>query len=232
MKEIKILISMFVVAIIITIIITVSNLNNIKVTKSTEHKYDINKTVKELDLKTINDYIEYLEYIKEQIKPTSLIRLVEVDKKVANHYRESEVLRSKVGTEVLQNLIYNGYHNLIVTIIKKSQSWRDLPLTAGFKKRFSEKDGCIKELNSFEGYLTGFDLKNKKFSIDKYWVADDAYEKYSKEVVEYMIEYGGAYNVDRYNYEFILDDEGYLDDIIFLGITPHIVEGRYVDEDD
>ena len=35
-----------------------------------------------------------------------------------------------------------------------------------------------------------------------------------------------AYNLDRYNYQFVLDDKGYLDDIVFLGKTPVIVEGR------
>ena len=222
---------MFVVAIIITIIVIISSLNNKKVAKSVDHKYDINKTIGELQFKSNKEFRDYLKDISKHVNPKDLIKLINY-----NEYFYSENLdNNRNGKDMMLILTKYAYQKMIEIVIQKNEKWDKLPLTEHFKSKFNEKDGCIKEIDSDKIYVHNFGYSddNKTFSIEYSYIPDDAYEKYPAEQIEFMLEYGaGAYNLDYYNYQYVLDDEGYLDDIIFLGITPHIVEGRYVDEDE
>lgn len=197
---------------------------------SINYKYDINKQVKDLDLKITDDYVDYLNELKLKIKPLALQKLINIDKRIARVYKDADMTQKQTGNDIVYELISGGYDSLFNIVIQKNQTWTDLPLTKHFRSKFNEKDGCIKECN-FTGKSThSHSFKNKTFSIEYTYVPDDAYEKYPKEVIDYMLEYNGAYNMDYYNYKFVLDEEGYLDDIVFIGITPRMVEGRFVDE--
>lgn len=236
MKEVKIIISIFIIGIIATVIAFMVNHKNGSIkndsnNKNNNYKYDINKQVKELNLKTIDDYIEYLNEMKLLVEPKALREMVIINKRLASIYIDSDAIKSENGYEIKNGLQASAYRNLIEIIIKKNQSWSKLPLTYNFKKKFNGKEGCIKEFDFTGKSIHSHNFKNKKFSVERSWIPDDAYEKYPAEQIEFMLEYGaGAYNLDYYNYEYILDEEGYLDDIVFLGITPYIVEGRFVDE--
>ena len=234
---------MFMMGIIATIIVVVINYKNISI-KNGEvpngninydvriHKYDKNKVVSELGLNTIDDYVSYLDDMKNQVEIVAIRKMIKIDKIRAKRYKNANRTQKRTGYEIIDGLISGAYQDLINIVIQKNQTWEDLPLTKHFRSKFNEKDGCIKEID-FRGKTThhySCNNNNKSFSIEYTYIPDDAYEKYPKEVIDYMLEYNGAYNMDYYNYKFVLDEEGYLDDIIFIGITPHMVEGRFVDE--
>lgn len=219
----RIIIVLIIVIAITTIFITVKNIN----TNDKVFKYDINKTVKELKLQSVDDYIEYLNDLKERIELNELKEMIVIDKKRANRYKRANLTQKQNGKDIINELVNTAYSDLINLIIQKNQDWSNLPLTESFKKKFSEKDGVIKECDYNYKSISKYSYDNKTFSIDYDWIPDDANKKYTDDEIEFMLTYGaGAYNLDRYNYQFVLDDKGYLDDIIFLGKTPVIVEGR------
>ena len=219
----RIIIVLIIVIAITTIFITVKNINN----NDKVFKYDINKTVKELKLQSVDDYIEYLNDLKERIELNELKEMIVIDKKRANRYKRANLTQKQNGKDIINELVNTAYSDLINLIIQKNQDWSNLPLTESFKKKFSEKDGVIKECDYNYKSISKYSYDNKTFSIDYDWIPDDANKKYTDDEIEFMLTYGaGAYNLDRYNYQFVLDDKGYLDDIIFLGKTPVIVEGR------
>ena len=200
-----------------------------KQNKTIETEYDMNKTTYELSLKTNEDYKKYYKYIIDLMHPEELKKYINIQDYVKSHMKALYVQQYDNGYVILKNLYSHAYACVMDELIKKETSWDDLPLTVNFRKKFNEKDGIIKEVDDYYPSLSEFELDDKdgKFNISRYWIADDAYEKYTKEQIEFMLDYGaGAYNLDRYNYKFVLDENGYIDDIIFLGITPIIVEGR------
>ena len=219
----RIIIGSIIVIAITAIFITTKNIN----TNDKVFKYDINKTVKELKLQSVDDYVEYLNDLKERIELNELKKMIVIDKKRANRYKRANLTQKQNGKDIINELVNTAYSDLINIIIQKEQNWSNLPLTENFKKKFNEKDGVIKECDYNYKSISKYSYDNKTFSIDYDWIPDDANKKYTDDEIEFMLEYGaGAYNLDRYNYQFVLDDKGYLDDIIFLGKTPVIVEGR------
>ena len=240
MNEVKKIAFIFLLGMIITIIVLLVNYKNASINNNghnsiSNYKYDINKTVSELNLNTVGDYLLYLNDLKNQIEITAIKELVNIDEVRAKRYKNASITQKRKGRDIINGLVSNAYQDLIEIVIQKNEKWDKLPLTEHFKSKFNEKYGCIKEIDSDKIYVHNFGYSddNKTFSIEYSYIPDDAYEKYPAEQIEFMLEYGaGAYNLDYYNYQYVLDDEGYLDDIIFLGITPHIVEGRYVDEDE
>lgn len=238
MREVKIIVSVFIIGIIATVIAFIINYKNIDLKNdsisknnisSINYKYDINKTLNELNLQTADDYKEYLNELKSRVKPQviqSYINISDVDAKI---YKRANITQKKTGIDIEKELVSSAYYNILCIVVKKNQSWDGLPLTNYFMKKFDEKDGCIKEFDfkyNHTNSLSAHNFKDKTFSVERSYVPDDAYDKYSKEVIDYMIEYNGAYNLDYYNYEYILDENGYLDDIKFIDITPIVVEGR------
>ena len=212
--------------ILAVIMLVTKKWNKQNITKKNE--YDLNKTVIELNLKS-NDYHKYIEYLRNMMHPEELKIYIDVDNYVKGIKDAEYSRKTTTGSVRLKNFYSHAYACVIDELIKKETSWDDLPLTVNFRKKFNEKDGIIKEVDDYFPSLSEFELNDKDgiFNISRYWIADDAYEKYTQEQIEFMLDYGaGAYNLDKYNYKFILDDKGYIDDIIFLGITPMIVEGR------
>ncbi len=194
---------------------------------ATPIEYDMNMIVKELNLQTEQDYYDYLYSIREKMYPQELKEYININNEV-EYYKKSEFLQEHHnGNFILKSFYSSAYAKVIAKLIKREKSWDALPLTENFRKKFNEEEGIIKEIDDYYPGLEGFALDNKTFYIERYWIADDAYEKYTKEQVEFMLEDGaGAYNMDHYNYKFTLDDKGYIDDIIFVSITPYTVEGR------
>ncbi len=194
---------------------------------ATPIEYDMNMIVKELNLQTEQDYYDYLYSIKEKMYPQELREYIDLDERVKSLKNAEYSQRTDNGNVILKDFYSYSYSSVIDILITREKSWDDLPLTENFRKKFNEEEGIIKEIDDYVKMAGKFSLENKIFSVERYWIADDAYEKYTKEQVEFMLEYGaGAYNLDRYNYRFILDENGYVDDIVFEGITPIVVEGR------
>ena len=244
-KKVAIIISLvLVVAIMLVFKVSYKMNTNDNLVKS---KYDISKRINELDIQNNKEYREYLKDISVYIKPKQLIDYINYNgfdfpsKNLKNAARN--------GEDMILALKKNAYENVLVLLIQKNQDWSNLPLTENFRKKFNEGGGVINEIDTrhivhnIKDYsdidnestieyinttqLQDFNFDNKIFSVQYDYIPDDAYEKYSEYNIYYMLYYGaGAYNSDRYNYQFVLDDKGYLDDIIFLGKTPVIVEGR------
>ena len=194
---------------------------------ATPIEYDMNMIVKELNLQTEQDYYDYLYSIKEKMYPQELREYIDLDERVKSLKNAEYSQRTDNGNVILKDFYSYSYSSVIDILITREKSWDDLPLTENFRKKFNEEEGIIKEIDDYVKMAGKFSLENKIFSVERYWIADDAYEKYTKEQVEFMLEDGaGAYNMDHYNYKFTLDDKGYIDDIIFVSITPYTVEGR------
>lgn len=218
-KAICALILLFVISISIAVITIYIHINP---KENQNYKYDISKEVGDYSFNNDIDYRDYLKDISRIIEPHELVRFIDYD----SFYFSQKFDNFKTGNEQIVPLIKDAYNNLINYIVQPNQDWSNLPLTENFRKKFNERDGVIKECDYNYKSISKYSYDNKTFSIDYDWVPDDAHEKYTDDEIEFMLTYGaGAYNLDRYNYEFVLDDKGYLDDIVFLGITPVIVEG-------
>ena len=249
----KIIISIIIIIIVFLMIFIISDLLKIASNKNiNKYQYDDNKKVSDLNIDTIDDYIEYLTDMSKRINPQELRKLLTINESYASVYKDADATQHESGQLVIKQLVARCYKNLFEILIKKDQNWLELPLTEEFRKKFNEKDGIITEVDvkpftikdfsdpgidplptleyEYPLYLKDFSLDKKTFSVVYDFVSDDAYEKYSDYNVYYMIYEGaGAYNEDLYNYEFVLDKDGYLDDIVFKGITHLVVEGRNVE---
>ena len=237
MKKRIIIFSVFIVAIMILSVFRVTYKKNIN-DNAIKSKYDINKKINELNIQDNKEYREYLKDISVYINPEQLRALIDYTR----FYYSVKVGGDMSGNEEILMLKKNAYKNMFLVLIQKNQDWSNLPLTENFRKKFNEGGGCINEIDArpivhkIKDYsdidndstieyinttqLQDYNFDKKTFSVQYDYIPDDAYEKYSEYNIYYMLYYGaGAYNSDRYNYQFVLDDKGYLDDIIFLGKT-------------
>lgn len=162
-------------------------------------KYDFEKTIEELSLKTKEDYLEYLLEIGEKIKPEELSSLANINSNLAANYYNADASKKEDGQKVLANLTAGAYRELLCRVIRHGEDWSELPLTKHFREKFKPESGVILEKDyiyheGFHTYVGQFKYSDKLFSVSAESKEKGNYRKW---------------------YKFILDEEGYLDDVIF-----------------
>ena len=161
-------------------------------------KYNYEAKLEDLHLEKEEDYLEYLLEIKRRVKPQELQKLVIVDNNRAARYKASYFQQKEEGNQVLIKLTAGAYKELLCRVIRHGEDWSELPLTKHFREKFNPEEGVLNDqyYNYEQGvYLNpGFNYKDRTVVT---LCADENGNKY----------YGW--------YDFVLNDEGYLDDVIF-----------------
>ena len=196
--NLKVVISVlsFMVIIMIAIrIINPINENNIEETT----KYNIEKKLEELSLKKTEDYLEYLIEISKKIEPKELQKLVIIDNNRAARYKNSYFQQQEDGKQVLLKLTAASYRELLCRVIRRGEDWSELPLTEHFREKFNESEGVILEkdyiyYDDLYTYVGQYRYNERRFSVSVESEEKGDYRKW---------------------YRFVLDKDGYLDDIIF-----------------
>ena len=104
----------------------------------------------------------------------------------------------------MQELYYEGYDNLFISMFNKSRTdFNDCPVTDNFKTKFNTNLIDYFNLYTGEDYNVNcsLDIDNKNFDIEIYGI-----EGYSENLEP-------NYS-NTYNFNYSLDDEGNVDDII------------------
>lgn len=198
-------ISVIVVTICIILVINVIkpiNLNNdvseSEVNETT--KYNFESKLEDLHLEKKEDYLEYLLEVSRKIEPKKLQKLVVIDNNVAAVYKNSYFAQKENGEQVLRELTADAYCELLCRVIKRGEDWSELPLTKHFREKFNPEIGIITHpdytyYDDLYTYLHNYSYTKKEFAVN----CKNSDNNYYSQV-----------------YSFVLDDKGYLDDIIFL----------------
>ena len=162
-------------------------------------KYNYEAKLEDLHLEKEEDYLEYLLEIKRRVKPQELQKLVIVDNNRAARYKASYFQQKEEGNQVLIKLTAGAYRELLCRVIRHGEDWSELPLTEHFREKFNPEEGVILEKDyiyheGFHTYVGQFKYSDKLFSVSAESKEKGNYRKW---------------------YKFILDEEGYLDDVIF-----------------
>lgn len=196
-------ISVIVVTICIILVINVIkpiNLNNdvseSEVNETT--KYNFESKLEDLHLEKKEDYLEYLLEVSRKIEPKKLQKLVVIDNNVAAVYKNSYFAQKENGEQVLRELTADAYRELLCRVIKRGEDWSELPLTKHFRGKFSPEEGVLND--QYYEYNQDVYL-NPGFNYGERTVVTTCVDENGNEY------YGW--------YDFVLDDSGYLDDVIF-----------------
>ena len=162
-------------------------------------KYNYESKLEDLHLEKEEDYLEYLLEIKRRVKPQELQKLVIVDNNRAARYKASYFQQKEEGNQILIKLTAGAYRELLCRVIRHGEDWSELPLTKHFREKFKPESGVILEKDyiyheGFHTYVGQFKYSDKLFSVSAESKEKGNYRKW---------------------YKFILDEEGYLDDVIF-----------------
>ena len=200
---IKVVIGISVIVVAICIVLVIYVVKPISAKRETIESETIERTKYELDKKTveynfrkIEDYKDYLLNISEKIKPIELQNCVSIRDEYNRLIYGME--GSKDGNWVLSEMTKDAYRELLCRVIRHGEDWSELPLTEHFREKFNPGEGVLNDqyYNYEQGvYLNpGFNYKDRTVVT---LCADENGNKY----------YGW--------YDFVLNDEGYLDDVIF-----------------
>lgn len=215
-----------------------------------ENKYDINAPFSEYNLNGFYEWLDYVNYIKNNFIDEKIVKcigdLYDVD--VIRYYDRWDK-REYTGLSVRANIITRAQNYTLKMVLQPNKNWTDLPLTENFKNKFNEKEGVIGYYNLSEMVLTNLQDVNiyMNTKIVKLNVNDVAYlEKINERVIgnedeaieKAKMQFAGnilsqfpitieKYSSVDYMFCVVFDDRGYIDNIYYLGEEYH-----YSDEED
>ena len=204
---IKVVIGISVIVVAICMVLVIYVVKPISIKKETidsktieTTKYNFEAKLENLHLEKKEDYLEYLIEISKKVKPELLKQLVIVDMNIAAVYKNSYFAQKENGEQVLRELTADAYRELLCRVIRHGEDWSELPLTEHFREKFNPEEGVITHpdyvyYDDLYTYVNDYSFNKKEFAV----------ECKNNE----GIRYGQVYT-------FILNEEGYLDDIIFL----------------
>lgn len=177
------------------------------VVMETKEKYDFTKPIEELHLGKLDNYVDYVTELSKQLKPIELRELVTIDINYVADYQRSYYGKQENGKQIFLELQYECYKELLNRVTTPNSDWTGLPLTENFRNKYNEKESVVGRLkylqhSNYGMSMSGFSLDNKKFAM--------IYSQWEDN------KYGGNEEVEYFDwYNFVLDEEGYLDDVIF-----------------
>lgn len=209
-----IVVGILVVSLVIFLFISIFDFADKNVLKETEivvmetkEKYDFTKPIEELHLGKLDNYVDYVTELSKQLKPIELRELVIIDINYVAVFKNSYYAKQRSGEQILKTLSVSAYEELLNRVTTPNSDWTGLPLTENFRSKYNEKDSAVGESkylqhSNYGMSMSGFSLDNKKFAM--------IYSQWKDN------QYGGNEEVEYLDwYSFILDEEGYLDDVIF-----------------
>ena len=162
-------------------------------------KFDINKSPNNYNFYNSKIENEYLKYISDFIYPKKLIKFIPFETTtIPKNYTDKST-----GYDVIDYFKYCGYIELFHSLFdKKRINFEDCPVTENFKTKFSSylaKDFNIKYDDEDDVII---ELKdNEKTFIVEVYILDGSSEPL------YLY---------RYHFNYTLDEEGNIDDVIFV----------------
>lgn len=159
------------------------------------NNYEIEKSPIEYDLSTRENKEKYFKFLIKKIKPIKLQKFIPYKRiPLYDTYNEKSS-----GLDVMEVLKYYGYTEVFAKLFNKDISnYDDLPVNNHFIKKFNINPYHYFKM-SCNVIIPGIDYYEKKLEITEY----QEYDTYDTDEVYY------------HYFDYILDNEGNIDDIIY-----------------
>lgn len=189
-----------------------SNYSVETITLNKEVKFELDKPLKEYNLKTYEEWEEYIEYLFDKMD-YKFSRFINKNETIVYNYKHSKDNQERNGKKFIDLYMHTAYLKILNDIFYKNSDWTDYPLTEKFLKKFNEKEGVrkyynIPEENKENNFVSSININTtmRKINIDAYEIKDIYHDVYGK--------------YDIYHLSYVLDDQGYIDDVILNYIEP------------
>lgn len=191
-------------------------------------KYELNKNTLEYNLKTYDDWCDYLNYINENYVDVKFNKFAEIES-IADFNKDFPPINS-LGIDIKKSLIRSAQENIFQLLLTPNGDWTDLPITENIRKKFKEEEGVLGyyklPTDLIEKGTLGYE-GNNIYKIRREGIYDNSYFESHKEKFSYVEELRKKFpNVPitmkypdgRYYYFCcIFDENGYFDNIYYLG---------------
>ena len=188
-----------------------------KIENETKEEIDLNKPFSYYNITTNAQLHSFLRLIGKNLVPKSLSKFIDYENQTGFSINGYNWYAYDTLYEILELLKDVAYDSLIKGLKSNNVDYDEAPLTEHFKEKFNEDKGILYdyglEINNQEFYWVDFDYKKKYFAVET---------NKGSEIIE-SIDKLYIYSQDYHYFNFILDEEGYLDDIVFDHIE-HITD--------
>ena len=168
-----------------------------------KEEIDLNKPFSYYKITNDNELRNIIYILKQNIKPYQLQKYIDLSEFSITHNWS----KYKTIYEYLNVLLDISYRSFLKDILDNKVNYDEVPLTDSLKKKL--KDGFLNDYIRFD--WTKYDFEKRYFVIS---------------------DHNGEAQ-DDYYFNFILDEEGYLDDIVLEKIVPmYDEEGIYIPKKD
>ena len=188
-------------------------------------KYDINTPFSEYNLNGFYEWLDYVNYIKNNFIDEKIVKcigkLYDVD--VIRYYDRWDK-REYTGLSVRADIIARAQNYVLKLVLQPDGNWTDLPITENFRNKFDEKDGVLKYYNLSNDVLKNEEMVYVGNGIIKFNITDKNYIQKVNHII-----YGKNYDINTVSlvdsiesvFCVIFDDRDYIDNIYYLGETYH-----------
>lgn len=185
----------------------IKNETKATIEKRQEETIDLNKPFNYYNITTNAKLHSFLRLIGKNLVPESLSKYINYENEIGFSINGYNWNAKENLYKVLDILKSRAYENILEQLLDNKVNYSEAPLTEHFKEKF--KNGLLCDYDSYG--LTSYDFNKRYFVLTKY----------------------NGEARDYYYYNFILDYEGYLDDIILDKIVPmYDEEGIYIPKKD
>ena len=181
----------------------------IKIEKDAKEEIDLNKSFSYFNITTNDELHGFLKLVGKNLVPSSLSKYIDYENETGFSINGYNWDAKNNLYEVLDMLSSIAYRNLLKQLLYNKVNYDEAPLTEHFKEKFDSAKGIL--------YDYGLEIGSQEF----YWVVCDYEKKYfvvetnkGDEIIE-NIDKWYIYSQDYHYFNFVLDEEGYLDDIVF-----------------
>ena len=179
-----------------------------------KEKIDLNKPFSYYHITSDYELHSLIKDISKYLRPKKLQNYVDYDLYSLKYFDWNKINNMN---EILINMPKGTYANLLEQLLYNQVNYDEAPLTEHFKEKFKENEGIL--------YDYGIEINNQAFhSVEydydkKYFAVETNRGNEYAEVIDRLY----IYSQDYHYFNFILDEEGYLDDIVFDHIR-HITD--------
>ena len=179
-----------------------------KIEKEASDEIDLNKPFSYYNIKNEIELDIFIERIAKYLKPKELQKYIDYSLYEYKYIKDSW---NKIDNlyEILNKLPKGTYANLLEQLLYNKVNYDEAPLTEYFKEKFDSAKGILYdyglEIGSQEFKWVGYDYEKKYFVVET---------NKGDEIIE-NIDKWYIYSQDYHYFNFVLDEEGYLDDIVF-----------------
>lgn len=185
----------FTITFVVMVIIILSTI--FLIVLKNNNSYNIEKQIVEYNINDDKKKNNYLNFLKEEIKPKGLDKFIDNDFIYLDDYNINAN-----GHSVIRDMKVDGYLNLFNSLFDKERNnFSDCPVTDSFKEKF--KENLLKHFGLIEGE-------------DSVSMCMFDYDEQTLEVTVYSdFENTEPTNCNTHHFHYTLDSDGNVDDVIF-----------------